>query len=92
MRVSDRELKALTALYSTWYRGEAWCLYFKTIAEQSGLEPHTVRRTVRSLARKGLAEYQRGLFTDDGMIAGSGYACTKAGADLIESLNKDTDA
>jgi len=32
---------------------------------------------------KGLAEYVRGLFDDDGMAAGSGCCATKAGAALI---------
>lgn len=37
----------------------------------------------RSLARKGFAEYARGLWTDDGTPAGSGYACTQSGRNAL---------
>lgn len=83
--VSERELKVLVALDAD-YSGEFYCwlaLYFRTIAERSGIEPHLVRRVVRSLARKGFAQYERGLFTEDGVTAGSGYRCTQAGHDFL---------
>lgn len=47
-----------------------------------------VRIYVRSLARKGLAEYVRGLFTEDGEVAGSGYSATYEGALLISPCRK----
>jgi hypothetical protein len=43
-----------------------------------------VRRACRSLARKGLAEYHKGLWTMDGVPGGAGYAATMAGADLLQ--------
>ena len=38
-----------------------------------------VRRTTRHLWRKGLVEFGRGLWSDDGMPKGSGYCITPAG-------------
>ncbi len=48
------------------------------------LDIKEIRRACRSLARKDLAVYGRGLWTDDGEPAGSGYAATPAGAEFIE--------
>lgn len=84
MKLSDRELDALEVL-ADHYDAEGNCLYFKTIAESANIPLNRVRRTVRSLARKGFAEYVRGLFDSDGMVAGSGYCCTRAGYDLMQS-------
>lgn len=78
--MSPNEMKALKALAEAYSEYEEFCfLNFKGIAARSGLEPRLVRRTVRSLARKGLAQYGKGLWTSDGELAGSGYCCTKAG-------------
>lgn len=41
------------------------------------LDRKAIRRACRSLKRKGLAEFCRGLWTEDGEPAGSGYAATK---------------
>jgi len=38
-----------------------------------------VRAALRQLRNKGYATYERGLFTEDGEVAGSGYTCTDAG-------------
>jgi hypothetical protein len=76
--MSPNETKALTALAER-YSEDFGYLRFATIAAESGLDPSLVRRTVRSLARKGLAEYSNGLWTDDGTPAGAGYRATKAG-------------
>lgn len=75
-KVSEREMLALNALAGT---GEDYYLNFKAVARRSGLRPEYVRRSVRALARKGLAEYGKGLWTEDGELAGSGYRATAAG-------------
>lgn len=72
--VSEREMKALNAL-----AGCDYYLTFSAVSERSGLDPKHVRRSVRALARKGLAKYGKGLWTEDGEPAGSGYRCTAAG-------------
>ena len=82
VKISERERKCLEVLAEI-YGDESDCYYMRYIAKSTGLEIVQVRRSVRSLARKGLAEYVRGLFDDEGMVAGSGYRATKAGAMLI---------
>ena len=84
MKVSDREMKVLKVL-AGHYNDEGNCLYFRTIMAETKLEKTQVRRSVRSLARKDLAKYERGLFDDDGTVAGSGYCCTRAGKELVSS-------
>ena len=44
-----------------------------------GLDRKRVRRACRSLARKGLLQFGRGLWTEDGEPAGSGYGATTDG-------------
>jgi hypothetical protein len=76
MSISEREMQALNALAGI---DEDHYLNFKAIARRSGLRPEFVRRSVRALARKGLAEYGKGLWTDEGELAGSGYRATAVG-------------
>lgn len=76
--MSPNEKLALRALAEI-YRDDFGYASFQMIAAESGLDPKCVRRTVRSLARKGLAEYGKGLWTEDGTPAGAGYRCTDAG-------------
>lgn len=87
--MSPNEMKALKALAEAYSEYEDFCfLSFKGIAARSGLNPTLIRRTVRSLARKGFAKYQRGLWTDSGEMAGSGYCCTKEGYAAIPSQER----
>ncbi len=79
VRVSEREMLALNVLAGFYSDDGLGYVNFKTIAKRSGLDPKHVRRTVRALARKGLAEYARGLWSEDGEPRGSGYCCTKLG-------------
>jgi Mn-dependent DtxR family transcriptional regulator len=81
--MSPNERKALAALVEH-YSIDFGYFTFATIASESGLAPHLVRRTVRSLARKGFAEYAKGLWTEDGRLAGAGYRATEAGRNAID--------
>ena len=63
--------------------GEKGYVYFSTISKATGLEVKVVRRVCRSLKRKGLAEFMRGLFNEDGEVAGSGYGATDAGLSFL---------
>jgi DNA-binding MarR family transcriptional regulator len=88
--MSPNEIKALGALAEAHSDYEDFCfLSFKGIANRSGLEPRLVRRTVRSLARKGFAKYASGLYNDNGEMAGAGYCCTKEGLAALEITSKE---
>jgi DNA-binding MarR family transcriptional regulator len=85
IKISEREKACLTYLL-TLYGYDQDCTYFRYIAKNTGLEERQVKRSVRSLARKGLAEYVRGLFDEDGFVAGSGYRATELGRKLGDKL------
>jgi hypothetical protein len=67
---------------------------FAGIVANTRLDRKTVRRACRSLARKGLTEFGKGLWNDDGEPAGSGYCATKAGiqyaADKLATGNHES--
>lgn len=84
VRVSEREAKCLAVLADS-YSEDFGYLRFSTIQAETGLDRSQVRRSVRTLARKGLAKFSNGLWTDSGEMAGSGYACTDAGLALHEA-------
>lgn len=77
------EKKVLRALVRGYWQ-EASYMHFAHISRRTRLKRKAVRRACRSLARKGLAEYARGLFTCDGDPYGAGYAATSAGLDYFE--------
>lgn len=86
MKVTDKEKSVLTALvedYDTSGWDETGFWSFDPLAKKTGLERRIVRLACRSLARKGLAKFMRGLVNMDGEMAGAGYGATKEGALLI---------
>ena len=81
MKINEKEKKVLSDLLII-YADDANCIYFRFIAEHTKLTIKEVKRACHSLAKKGLAEYVRGLFDDEGFTAGSGYCATEAGMKL----------
>lgn len=73
----ERCLRRLAALREA--NGSESYAGFAAIGRRTGLDRATVRRAVRALARRGFAEYQRGLYTYEGRFAGAGYRITDAG-------------
>ena len=61
------------------------CRPFRTIMDDTGFDRKTVRRHIRAAWRKGLAEYFRGLCTEDGEPAGAGYCITHKGRKLCHT-------
>jgi len=63
--------------------------YLSFLQIQDGLDDaldiKEIRKACRSLRDKGLASYMRGLMTEDGEVAGSGYQCSDRGRALVES-------
>lgn len=76
-RVGRIEAKVLAALASV--AGDFGVLSFRSIARRAKIKRTEIRRACRSLKRKGLAEFHRGCWTEDGEPAGSGYSATRAG-------------
>ena len=56
--------------------------YARVIARDTGLSPGDARRALKLLRRRGLAAFRRGLLTEEGVVAGSGYAITLPGRQL----------
>lgn len=79
-RISSLELRVLNCLAAGWSTENDWrAYYFRTVSKKACVTLAEARRACRSLTKKGLAQYERGLFTEDGETAGSGYRATEAG-------------
>lgn len=82
------QIKTLVALNSA-YHSESAYFNFATLMERTGMTRSQVRRSCRALKRKGLADYQSGLWYDDGAPAGAGYAITALGKIVAEILDEE---
>lgn len=49
------------------------------------------RALCRDLRDRGFLRFERGLFNEDGMTAGSGYRITEAGRSYLDELDADHD-
>jgi hypothetical protein len=77
MLASHRKvLEALSESYGYFFS-------FAALMYETKMERREVRRIVRHLARRGLTEYGKGLWSEDGEPAGSGYRITEAGQSAI---------
>lgn len=66
------------------YQPDEWGAYgFASLSSQTKLEVKDVRRACRSLAKKGLAQYERTLWNEDSGPAGAGYRATEIGAAFV---------
>jgi hypothetical protein len=61
---------------------------FETLSKRTAIEKRIVRLDCRRMARKGLTEYGKGLCTDEGELAGSGYAITPAGRAALQEAGR----
>lgn len=80
------EQRCLKALYKSTVPDGEMCVHFLTIQKATGFDRARVRRHVRRLARKGFAEYYKGLWGYDDRPAGAGYCISKAGQDELKRL------
>lgn len=83
--MTDNDYEVLRALADS---GEEWCLPFDPICRDTELDRRTVRLSCRRLTRNGFAAFYKGLWTDEGMPAGAGYAITKEGRAKLEELGR----
>jgi hypothetical protein len=84
--MSDAHRAVLAALHSLYdsYDGGGYA-HFAYVIKETGFSRQVVRRICRHLARQGLAEYCRGLWSEDGRPAGAGYGITRAGIAALEA-------
>jgi len=78
-KINAVQLACLECLHAKSHPHGEMCIPFAPIAIYTSLPRAEVRRAVRFLARKGLAEFHSGLSTEDGDFAGAGYCITPAG-------------
>lgn len=79
--MGEAQLKILRVLADAFDDGYFCYLSFDDIKRRGELTEASnhIRILTRLLARKGLAEYGKGLWTEDGEPAGAGYCCTTLG-------------
>lgn len=70
------------ALYALGF-DEEWGTYLSQIP----IPRKRARAAVRRLAELGLARFHRGLVTDEGLLAGSGYLPTRAGVEMGRAID-----
>lgn len=86
-RLLPHHARVLDALNERTQPDGEMCTNFKPLVEALGMERSEVRRIVRVLARKGYAEYWRGLANEtDLSFAGAGYCVTHKGREIAEAL------
>lgn len=81
-RLSSRETECLYALHTILLNSDN-ASYARTVAKKVGIEENKARNALRSLKRKGFVDYQRGLFDDEGKVAGSGWRVNLKGSQII---------
>ena len=62
---------------------------YDNVAKATGLTHKRAKHIVRWMIRKGLAEYCRGLFDDEGKVCGSGHAASSMGRVVATLLEGD---
>lgn len=93
-KINEAERKILEVL-SESYDSSGWeetgYYSFDPLVKTTGIDRKKVRLACRSLARKGLAKYMRGLINSDGGMGGAGYGATREGASLINPCDECDD-
>lgn len=78
--LTETQIQCLKALIKVLEDGEpGFYTPFQPICKRTGLDRKTVRKAIRALARKGFAEYEKGLCDYDGEFRGAGYRPTETG-------------
>lgn len=82
MNLSTVEVDVLVALNDKTEPDEFY-VGFGPLQQSLEITRNELRRACRSLARKGLAGYCKGLMTEEGEMAGAGYAVTREGRETL---------
>jgi len=83
--LSTEEVSVLRLLDSV-YDNDQCCHSLRAMAKVCGGDVDMARCAVRTLAVRGFAAFERGLFDADGRAAGSGYRCTKTGRVFLAGI------
>jgi DNA-binding MurR/RpiR family transcriptional regulator len=83
-KLSERERAVLEVLVDAGGEDDFGYLSFRGIAARGNIDLSTVRRSVRALARKGFAQFEKGLWSDDGTPRGSGYCATREAISALQ--------
>ena len=78
--LTENQYKILKFLHD-----EEWCYPYAPIEEETKLSRDILEREVKVLREVGLVKYVRGLVTEEGEFAGSGFCRTE---NVDELLNK----
>ena len=86
MKVINESEKRVLQCLAGIYGDDMNCVFYSYLTQETKLTLTQIKRATHSLIKKGLVEYIRGLFDDDGMVAGSGHSATEKGLKLAEEL------
>lgn len=81
--VSDNALKVLKAYYE--HADPDYVYMYIWIEDHTGLTRKEAEKAVRELRQAGYLEYVKGLFDEDGQVAGSGFAIAQGRRDDIKA-------
>ena len=87
LEITEQERLVLETLFEYAYDSER-CISFDWIESETKLNRKEVQKACRSLREKGLVEFYRGLMTDDGEVAGSGYCTSYEGRAFLHPCDK----
>jgi hypothetical protein len=84
--LNEVQAKLLKNLYeASRYGEEGFCYGYNSIDDGLGeFDRKVLVKNMRRLRKLELALYQKGLFTEDGEVAGSGFSITDAGKAYCE--------
>lgn len=78
--LTELEDDVLIALSST----EEYCHNYLSLESNTGIKKKYLQSIIKHLKELGFIEHWKGLMTDDGEVAGSGWCRSRAGNDYVE--------
>jgi len=81
---SNKKWRILESLYVLSRTDDLTCVPFQPIIDETGYSREDVKEVIQWLSGRGLCKFYRGLMTDEGTVAGSGYVITESGCNIFE--------
>jgi len=63
-----------------------WCRNLHGLSEMTGLPRETLRGLIADMRADGLVEYEKGLWSEDGLPAGAGYCLSDVGRKCLSVI------